>query len=105
MCICPPVRLSVCLYVCPSGFTPMCKEVEPSAVMAMLNDLYSRYDQMLDEYGVFKVETIGDCYFVAGGLIQEDEDGMTAVRDNQTDPLHAQKVFEFARVSLSVLGV
>ncbi|GIL56395.1 hypothetical protein Vafri_11764, partial [Volvox africanus] len=37
------------------GFTPMCKEVEPPAVMAMLNDLYCRYDQMLDEYGVFKV--------------------------------------------------
>ncbi|GLC38980.1 hypothetical protein PLESTB_001781800 [Pleodorina starrii] len=83
------------------GFTPMCKEVEPPAVMAMLNDLYSRYDQMLDEYGVFKVETIGDCYFVAGGLIAEDEHGMATVRDNMTDPLHAQKVFDFARAMLA----
>jgi hypothetical protein len=45
-----------------------------------------------------QVETIGDCYFVAGGLIREDEDGMAAVRDKHTDPLHAQKVFDFARV-------
>ncbi|EFJ48065.1 guanylyl and adenylyl cyclase family member [Volvox carteri f. nagariensis] len=56
----------------------MCKQVEPRAVMSMLNDLYSRYDRMLDQYGVFKVETIGDCYFVAGGLMHEDEDGMVA---------------------------
>lgn len=47
-----------------------------------------------------QVETIGDCYFVAGGLIAEDEDGfMTAMRDQQPDPLHAKKVFDFARVS------
>ncbi|KAG2439199.1 hypothetical protein HXX76_004562 [Chlamydomonas incerta] len=65
------------------GFTPMCQELPPRAVMAMLNDLYSRYDRMLDQHGVFKVETIGDCYFVAGGLIREDEDGMAAVRGRQ----------------------
>ncbi|GLC77538.1 hypothetical protein PLESTF_001952400 [Pleodorina starrii] len=70
--------------------------------MSMLNDLYSRYDKMLDKYGVFKVETIGDCYFVAGGLIHEDEDGMVAVRgaDSRQDPLHARKVFMFAKAML-----
>ncbi|GIM05972.1 hypothetical protein Vretimale_10384, partial [Volvox reticuliferus] len=84
------------------GFTPMCKQVEPRAVMSMLNDLYSRYDKMLDKYGVFKVETIGDCYFVAGGLMHEDEDGMVAVRGEGTrqDPLHARKVFMFAKAML-----
>ncbi|GFR40435.1 hypothetical protein Agub_g1010 [Astrephomene gubernaculifera] len=84
------------------GFTPMCKDVEPCAVMTMLNDLYSRYDKMLDTYGVFKVETIGDCYFVAGGLVDEDEDGMAAVRDgSRVDPLHAHKVFGFAKAMLA----
>ncbi|GIL51075.1 hypothetical protein Vafri_7166, partial [Volvox africanus] len=63
------------------GFTPLCVEVEPCAVMQMLNDLFSRFDARLDEFGVYKVETIGDCYFVAGGLLQEDTDGMVAVRD------------------------
>ncbi|KAG2451869.1 hypothetical protein HYH02_003645 [Chlamydomonas schloesseri] len=85
------------------GFTPMCKEVEPKQVMALLNALYSRYDAMLDKYGVYKVETIGDCYFVAGGLIHEDEDGMTAVRDRSSheDPLHAERVFMFAKAMLA----
>ncbi|GLC68228.1 hypothetical protein PLESTF_000664200 [Pleodorina starrii] len=101
------------------GFTPMCEELEPRQVMALLNSLYSRYDAMLDEYGVYKVETIGDCYFVAGGLIHEDEDGMAAVRgggggggggggtdggeeeDEDVDSLHAERVFGFAQAMLS----
>ncbi|GFR52675.1 hypothetical protein Agub_g15300 [Astrephomene gubernaculifera] len=85
------------------GFTPLCKEVEPRQVMALLNALYSRFDAMLDTFGVYKVETIGDCYFVAGGLICEDEDGMAAVRDcgSKEDPLHAERVFMFARAMLA----
>ncbi|KAG2434288.1 hypothetical protein HXX76_008012 [Chlamydomonas incerta] len=85
------------------GFTPMCKEVSPRAVMTMLNDLFSRFDAMLDDFGVFKVETIGDCYFIAGGLMHEGADGMAAVRDGNTkaDPLHANKVFMFAKAMLA----
>lgn len=48
-----------------------------------------------------QVETIGDCYFVAGGLIHEDEDGMAAVggkTSGMEDPLHADKIFMFAKV-------
>lgn len=50
----------------------MCRQVEPHTVMTMLNDLFSRFDSQLDKYGVRKVETIGDAYFVAGGLTFED---------------------------------
>ncbi|KXZ53574.1 hypothetical protein GPECTOR_6g491 [Gonium pectorale] len=82
------------------GFTPMCGVLEPHAVMAMLNELFSRFDELLDQHGVFKVETIGDCYFVAGGLIAEDDDGMAVVREER-DPLHAHKVFTFAKAMLA----
>ena len=61
------------------GFTSMSKEVEPAEVMHFLNTLYSRYDQLLDTWGVYKVETVGDCYVVAGGLIQTDRDGFGCV--------------------------
>lgn len=37
------------------GFTPMCSVVHPAAVMAMLNDLFSRFDALLDKHGVSKV--------------------------------------------------
>ncbi|KXZ47889.1 hypothetical protein GPECTOR_32g502 [Gonium pectorale] len=62
---------------------PVLRDCTPLAtahpeVMRFLNDLYSRYDELLDAYGVYKVETIGDCYFVASGLITTDQDGMAA---------------------------
>jgi hypothetical protein len=41
---------------------------------------------------VYKVETIGDCYMVAGGLIKTDDDGFKTVT-TQLDPDHARKVY------------
>jgi hypothetical protein len=44
------------------------------------------------------VETIGDCYMVAGGLVQRDADGCRAVlQDEAVDPLHARRVMELAK--------
>ncbi|GLI71393.1 hypothetical protein VaNZ11_016590 [Volvox africanus] len=84
------------------GFTPMCKVLEPRVIMAFLNDLFTRFDSRLDEFGVYKVETIGDCYFVAGGLIYQDEYGMPAVRalGEPADPQHAERVLSFAKAML-----
>jgi hypothetical protein len=37
----------------------MCRELAPDVVMAFLNDLFSRLDELTAIYGVYKVETIG----------------------------------------------
>jgi len=33
------------------------------------------FDNLVDHHKVHKVETAGDCYIVAGGIIQPDDDG------------------------------
>ncbi|EFJ49535.1 guanylyl and adenylyl cyclase family member, partial [Volvox carteri f. nagariensis] len=71
------------------GFTTMCNSVKPATVMSFLNDLYTRLDAMLDAFGVYKVETIGDCYVAAGGLMKVDEEtGAVTVRSDDA-LLHA----------------
>ncbi|GIM03428.1 hypothetical protein Vretimale_8153 [Volvox reticuliferus] len=82
------------------GFTEMCHSASPFTVMSFLNDLYSRFDSLVDIYKVYKVETIGDCYMVAGGLVTYDEDGYKSVICNTEDPLHAVRTMEFAKAVL-----
>ncbi|GFR50063.1 hypothetical protein Agub_g12205 [Astrephomene gubernaculifera] len=61
------------------GFTAMSKLVPAAAVMSFLSELYSRLDALVDSYGVWKVETAGDCYIVAAGVVQADQDGFHSV--------------------------
>ncbi|KAG2433319.1 hypothetical protein HXX76_008385 [Chlamydomonas incerta] len=82
------------------GFTTMCQTTAPLTVMAFLNNLFSRFDGLVDIYKVYKVETIGDCYMVAGGLVAHDDDGYKSVISEGEDPLHAVRVMEFAKAML-----
>eukprot|EP00198_Chlamydomonas_reinhardtii_P003616 XP_001692952.1 guanylate cyclase [Chlamydomonas reinhardtii] len=79
------------------GFTTMSQQLHPARVMLFLDTLYNAFDLLLDECGCYKVETIGDCYMVAGGLFATpDPDGSGEMQLGGYDPDHALKVLRFA---------
>ena len=51
-----------------AGFTAWSSEREPSQVFQLLEPLYAGFDAIAKRIGVFKVETIGDCYMAVTGL-------------------------------------
>ncbi|XP_061440451.1 guanylate cyclase soluble subunit alpha-1 [Rhineura floridana] len=55
------------------GFTAICSQCSPMQVITVLNELYTRFDYQCGELDIYKVETIGDAYCVAGGLHKESE--------------------------------
>lgn len=48
-------------------FQDLTMRLSPMQIVTFLNVLYNKYDELLDKYEVYKVETIGDTYMVASG--------------------------------------
>eukprot|EP00980_Cylindrotheca_fusiformis_P017959 scaffold5706_cov151-Cylindrotheca_fusiformis.AAC.5 len=56
------------------GFTAWSSAREPHQVFILLETLYGAFDKIAYRHGVFKVETVGDCYVAAAGLPEPTDD-------------------------------
>ncbi len=63
------------------GFTPLSSRLSPISLVRLLNRIFSAFDQLVAEYGLEKIKTIGDAYMVVGGLPQPREDHAEAMAD------------------------
>ncbi|MCI5151337.1 MAG: hypothetical protein D3916_18470, partial [Candidatus Electrothrix sp. MAN1_4] len=50
------------------GFTKLSQIVTPDKLVNLLNNLFSRFDDLAENHGLEKIKTIGDAYMAAAGL-------------------------------------
>ncbi len=56
------------------GFTSLSERISPVALVAMLTDIFARFDRVVEQKGLTKIKTIGDAYMVAAGVPLPRED-------------------------------
>ncbi len=56
------------------GFTELSTEMSAADLVSMLNDIFSQFDDLTDEFELEKIKTIGDAYMVVAGLPEARED-------------------------------
>lgn len=61
------------------GYTTLAEHLGPRRTVMLLNDLYGRFDQAAAEYGVEKVETVGDGYLAVAGAPERNDHHPEAV--------------------------
>jgi len=67
------------------NFTQLSEQVSPTELVALLNEIFSRFDRLTERYGLEKIKTIGDAYMVVGGLPIPRRDHAQAIADCALD--------------------
>lgn len=56
------------------GFTHYAENLSPEKVVESVDFYFSKFDEIMDKYGLEKIKTVGDSYMCAGGLPFPTED-------------------------------
>ncbi len=51
-----------------AGFTDMAVSQDPPTLIAELNDLFTAFDRIVEQYGGERIKTIGDAYMAVAGI-------------------------------------
>jgi guanylate cyclase len=55
-------------------FTPLSQRLAPAEVVGILDQLFSRFDTLVERRGLEKIKTVGDCYMAAAGVPDPSSD-------------------------------
>ncbi|GHF48322.1 adenylate/guanylate cyclase domain-containing protein [Seohaeicola zhoushanensis] len=61
------------------GFTEMVASADPSVTVTELNDIYSAFDRIGEQFGCERIKTIGDAYITVAGLPDPMPDHANAI--------------------------
>jgi len=72
-----------------AGFTQISSHVSPHELVGLLNQVFSVFDDLSEQYQLEKIKTIGDAYMVAGGLPNPRPDHAEAIANMALDMQYA----------------
>jgi guanylate cyclase len=86
------------------AFTPMSADMSPSELVALLDDVFTAFDDLVEERGLEKIKTIGDAYMVAAGVPVPREDHAQILCDLAlaVQALVASREFQGRRISFRI---
>src|SRR5712664_303087 len=70
-------------------FTELSSRISAEELVALLNEVFSAFDELVEKHGLEKIKTIGDAYMAAAGVPTLREDHTEAVADFALDMLEA----------------
>lgn len=89
------------------GFTALSGRSAPQEVVELLNNLFTRFDNLAQRHGVEKIKTIGDAYMAVTGLPMENPDHARIMLDMALDMLdearkHSRETGKEIRIRVGV---
>ncbi len=54
------------------GFSDLARKTHPIELVTRLDNYFYIFDEIIEQYGLEKIKTIGDCYMCAGGIPEEN---------------------------------
>lgn len=64
-----------------AGFGDTVKNQDPSVVVSELNDIYTAFDRIGDQFGCERIKTVGDTYITVAGMPDPSEHSLQSVVD------------------------
>ncbi|WP_052172409.1 adenylate/guanylate cyclase domain-containing protein [Psychroserpens jangbogonensis] len=55
------------------GFTSYAENLSPEVLVETIDHYFSRFDLIMEKYGLEKIKTVGDAYMAASGLTNDDD--------------------------------
>jgi adenylate cyclase len=78
-------------------FTELSARVSAEELVALLNEVFSAFDDLVEKHGLEKIKTIGDAYMAVAGVPTLRDDHPDAVADFALDMLEAVKRLNASR--------
>ena len=93
---CPAERFesATVLFADLVDFTSLAARISPLELVDLLNQIFSKFDELTEKHGLEKIKTIGDAYMVAGGLPVPRADHAEAIANMALDMQEAIANFQ-----------